>query len=424
MIPLSELCMAIVDCEHKTAPKSADGTGYPLVRTSDIGRGRIDLSSVHRVDAAAYEAWTRRAVPQPGDLVLAREAPVGNVAIVMPDTEPVLGQRTVLIRPNEELVDGRYLTYRLLCFDVQYWMNAVANGATVPHLNVEDIRSLPIPSLPPLAKQQQIGTILSAFDDLIENNQHRIGALEAMVASIYREWFIHYRFPGHERVGLTSSELGSIPSEWEVCTVDNVAALVRGRSYRRHELSEEDGVPFLNLKCIERGGGFRKSGLKRYLGKYNADQRAYPGDTVIAVTDMTQERNIVGQAGRVPSLSAQFGVVSLDLARIVPSESTDPEYLYGMFRFSRFSETVREHANGTNVLHLSPERIKEYRFPRPPADIQLQYGDVTRPMLHLIDNLMLQVDALRETRDLMLPMLMSGEIDVSDLNLELEAVGV
>ena len=200
MTHLSELCVAIVDCEHKTAPKSGDGTGYALVRTTNIGRGRLDLTNVHRIEATAYEEWTRRAVPQPGDLILSREAPVGNVALVASGMEPVLGQRTVLIRPDEEKVDAGFLTYRLLAYDLQHWMSGVANGATVPHLNMEDIRALPMPELPSLRAQIQIGATLAAFDDLIENNRRRIEILEEMARLLYREWFVHFRYPGHEDV--------------------------------------------------------------------------------------------------------------------------------------------------------------------------------------------------------------------------------
>lgn len=185
MPALEDVCVAIVDCEHKTAPKA--DAGYPLVRTTDIGRGRLDLSEVQRVDAVTYAEWTRRAVPQPGDLILAREAPVGNVALVTPGLEPVLGQRTVLIRPDPELVDPDYLNYRLLAHDIQHWMNGVANGATVPHLNVEDIRGLPLPTLPSLEKQKAIGAALAAFDDLAENNRARIEVLEESFRLNYRE---------------------------------------------------------------------------------------------------------------------------------------------------------------------------------------------------------------------------------------------
>jgi len=214
MTTLSEITEFIVDSEHKTAPKS--DVGYPLVRTSDIKRGRIDLANVQRVSHETYVKWTRRAVPQTGDLILAREAPVGNVAVVTEGMNPVLGQRTVLLRPNSDCVDVTYLCALLLGDEVQYWMNAVANGSTVPHLNMSDIRSLKLPELPELAIQRRVGLVIASFDDLIENNRRRIEILEEMARLLYREWFVHFRFPGHEDVELVDSELGPIPQGWTV----------------------------------------------------------------------------------------------------------------------------------------------------------------------------------------------------------------
>jgi len=106
---------------------------------------------------------------------------------------------------------------------MQHWMRGVANGATVPHLNMEDIRALPLPDLPPLQTQNKIGATLSAFDDLIENNRRRIEVLEEMARLLYREWFVHFRFPGHGDVEMVDSDLGPIPEGWgHTCLADEV----------------------------------------------------------------------------------------------------------------------------------------------------------------------------------------------------------
>jgi type I restriction enzyme S subunit len=291
-----------------------------------------------------------------------------------------------------------------------------AVGSAVPGINLGILKSLPV-VLPPLATQKRIAATLNAYDHLIENNTRRIQILVEMARAIYREWFVEYRFPGHEDVPLVDSDLGRIPEDWEVAAVSDVATIVRGRSYRKAETPESGGVPFLNLKCIERGGGFRKSGLKRYTGKFKPSQEARPGDIVVAVTDMTQERNVVAQAARVPTLGEEFGVISLDLARIVP-DGLDPTFLYGMFRYSEFSDVVKNYANGANVLHLSPDRIAEHRFVRPAPVVERAFVDRVEPMYQLIDHLQLQNENLRATRDLLLPRLISGEVDVSDLDID------
>ena len=350
----------------------------------------------------------------PPGVVTGRYGTLGAVCYV---DEPYWPLNTTLYVQDFKGNHERFIAYLLESLD----LGALASSAAVPGINRNHLHPLPV-RIPDRPLQASIAAALGAFDDLIENNRRRIEVLEEVARLLYREWFVHLRYPGHEEVELVDSDLGPIPEGWEIASVRDVTDLVRGRSYRRRDLVEDGGLPFLNLKCIDRGGGFRKSGLKRYDGRFKEAQQTYPGDTVIAMTDMTQERNIVGQAGRVPSLDAEFGIVSLDLARIVPVDSVDPDYLYGMFRFSSFSETVKEHANGTNVLHLSPDRIGQYRFTKPPLQIQRLYRDAVKPMFLLADNLTLQSEALREARDLLLPRVVSGELDVWELDLGLVAV--
>jgi len=407
---LVDVCELIIDCEHKTAPTQE--TGYPSIRTPNIGRGRFILDGVNRVSEETYSLWTKRAVPLPGDLIMAREAPVGNVAMIPEGLHPCLGQRTLLIRPDRAKVEPSFLNYFLNGPNVQGLIHAKTNGATVAHLNMKDVRTMDLPTLPPLPLQKRIASILSTYDELIENNQRRIRILEDMARSLYHEWFVRFRYPGHESVPLVDSPLGQIPQGWEVKQIDDVAATFRGRSYRSVDLADEGGIPFINLKCIDRDGGFRRSGLKRYIGEFKEAHLARKGDIVMAVTDMTQERRIVARAALVPSLGSAFGVFSMDLVRIEPKGKMSKSFLYSFFRHSSFADEVKQHANGANVLHLSPERITDFRFSVPPADLMERYIRFVAPSLEQMDALQNQTTNLRHTRDLLLPRLLSGQIDI------------
>ena len=168
---LKDVCEFIVDCPHSTAKD--EGQGYPLIRTPNIGKGRFNLEGVHRVSEDVYRKRNLRATPQDNDLIFAREAPAGNVAIIKNGEKYCLGQRTVLIRPNCEYVYPDFLTYYLLAPQQQYGLLGMANGATVAHVNLPVIRELEI-TLPPIEIQRRIANILSAYDDLIENNQKQI----------------------------------------------------------------------------------------------------------------------------------------------------------------------------------------------------------------------------------------------------------
>jgi type I restriction enzyme S subunit len=133
-LELQSVCELIVDCEHKTAPTQDEG--YPSIRTPNIGRGYLILERVNRVSEETYRQWTKRAVPQEGDLVMAREAPVGNVAIVPAGLQLCLGQRTLLIRPDRTKVEPAFFNFLLNGPQVQTLIHAKTGGSTVPHLNM------------------------------------------------------------------------------------------------------------------------------------------------------------------------------------------------------------------------------------------------------------------------------------------------
>lgn len=207
-VKLCDVCELIVDCPHSTEPD--EGKGYPIIRTPDIGPGYLDLSNVQRVGQDAYDRRNVRAVPMPMDLILAREAPAGNVGIILEGMQVCLGQRTVLIRPNQSKVYPYYLNYYLNAPRQRHRLLCNANGATVSHVNMPVIRNLPV-DLPSLDQQKRIADILSAYDKLIENNRRQIALLEEAAQRLYKEWFVDLRFPGYETVSIHDG----LPEGWK-----------------------------------------------------------------------------------------------------------------------------------------------------------------------------------------------------------------
>ena len=148
---LSSITDLIIDCEHKTAPTQE--VGIPSIRTPNIGKGHLILDKVNRVSEETYKLWTRRGQPDSGDLILAREAPAGNVGVIPNGQKVCLGQRTVLIRPKKEIIDSQYLAFLLLHPIMQDRLLAHSTGATVQHVNMKDIRNLSISDLPSVLGQ-------------------------------------------------------------------------------------------------------------------------------------------------------------------------------------------------------------------------------------------------------------------------------
>ena len=189
--PFVELCEFIVDCEHKTAPVQAEG--YPSIRTPNIGKGKLLLDNVNRVSEETYKEWTRRAKPLAGDLIFAREAPAGNVAIIPENTHVCLGQRTVLIRPKPNIFDSSFLVFRLLEPQMQGKLLAHSRGATVQHVNMKDIRALDIGSIPSLHVQRQIAaninSVVAEGENLTRIYEQKLAALEALKKSLLHQAF-------------------------------------------------------------------------------------------------------------------------------------------------------------------------------------------------------------------------------------------
>lgn len=189
--PLADLCMLIVDCEHRTAPTGEQG--IPSIRTPNIGRGKLLLDGVYRVSEQTYKTWTRRAEPRAGDLILAREAPAGNIAVVPKDLRLCLGQRTVLIRPRADIFDSQFLALLLLQPQMQRKLLAHSRGATVQHVNMKDIRALVVGAIPPLVIQRSLVATMnnvSAGTQRLESlYRQKLAALDELKQSLLHEAF-------------------------------------------------------------------------------------------------------------------------------------------------------------------------------------------------------------------------------------------
>lgn len=399
---LSDICELIVDCPHSTAVD--EGNGYPLVRTPNIGKGRLIYQGMHRVSEDVYLQRNKRATPQEDDLIFAREATAGNVALIQQGEKVCLGQRTVLIRPNKALVNPAFLTYFLLAPKQQYNLLSTANGATVAHVNLPTIRNLKL-ELPDLAVQRRIAEVLSRYDALIENYQRQIKLLEETAQRLYKEWFVDLRFPGHQSTPI----INNLPQSWQKKKLAEIFTFVRGKSYTSKELSDK-GTLMVNLKNIQAFGGYKRDAEKRFIGDYKIEQSLYKGDLIIGVTDMTQERRLVGHVALVPEFN-EPATFSMDLIKILPFELPNV-FLYCAMRFGGISTIISQLANGVNVLHLKPDAMMNIEMTIPSNDLIMRFTSYATSCIEEINKLENQIRNLSEARDRLLPKLMSVEIEV------------
>ena len=408
---LNEVCELIVDCEHKTAPTQE--TGYPSIRTPNIGRGRFILEGVNRVSEETYQLWTRRAVPHPGDLIMAREAPVGNVAMIPEDLRPCLGQRTLLIRPDRTKVEPSFLNYFLNGPHGQALIHAKTNGATVAHLNMKDVRTMQLPKLPPLPVQQRIAGILSAYDELMENSQRRIRLLEAMARALYREWFVHFRFPGHEKLPRVASPLGNIPQGWEVVSIDDVCARVTDGSHFSPK-SVDEGLPMASSKDMHDWGlnldTARLISPDDFADLVRNDCKPKKNDVLITKDGANYLKYIF------VARAEQEVVLLSSVAMLRPNARINPHLLAAILKEPENKGRLRNYVTGAAIPRVVLKDFKRFELLLPSKEVQTAWAKIAEPITEQIWRLIDKIQNLRRTRDLLLPRLLSGQVEISRMD--------
>jgi len=330
---------------------------------------------------------------------MAREAPVGNAAMIPPGLQPCLGQRTLLIRPDHSMVEPAFLNYFLNGPHVQGLIHAKTNGATVPHLNMEDVRTMQLPDIPPLPIQRRIAGILSAYDELIENSQRRIRILEGMARALYREWFVHFRFPGHEGHPRVASALGEIPQGWEVRRVGEVAEDMR-RNVPKGTLDQPQ--PYVGLEHIPR----RSLALDAWemtteLGSNKLEFRK--GEVLFG--------KIRPYFHKV-SVAPFDGICSADTIVI---RSRRPEYyaiVVACVSSDAFVAEASATANGAKMPRANWDVLEKFPIVIPIGEVAEKFSALFTDIIAQQRALIFQIQTLRRTRDLLLPRLLSGQIDV------------
>lgn len=388
-IPLKELCELIVDCPHSTAPD--EGAGYPLIRTPNVGCGYLDLSDVHRVSKETYDVRNARAVPQPMDMILAREAPAGNVGIIREGQQVCLGQRTVLIRPNQQKANPWFLNYYLNAPQQRHRLLSNANGATVSHVNMPIIRNLPV-ELPSLHQQLRIASILRTYDNLIENNRRQISLLEEAAQRLYKEWFVDLNFPGCEDAEIVDG----IPVSWQERKLSEIADVVMGQSPKSEYYNDEKrGMPF-------------HQGVGSYGARFVKDD--------IYTTSVTR----VGKAGSILfSVRAPVGrlnytrndiVLGRGLAAINHKAGLQ-SFLYYMLKERFFEEDII--GNGSIFASITKGELLAQKFRVPSIDLAEKFDSYCKLLDKKIERCDELIVAASEARNRLLPKLMSGDIEVS-----------
>ena len=387
--------------------KSAYTSGVKLIGVSDF-KNRIhpDYDSLQEVDSKVVKSGDYL---EKGDIVFVRsngnKELVGRCMIIDRDIPVTYSGFCIKLRlKDKKKFEPVFFNYLFKTRQLKKSMTGTAVGANIQNLSQSRLGNCEI-NVPDIETQKRIATILSRYDSLIENYQKQIKLLEEAAQRLYKEWFIDLRFPGHEHTKIVDG----LPEGWEKKKLCELFSFVRGKSYTSKELLDE-GTIMVNLKNIQSFGGYKSDVEKHFIGTFKEEQTLMKGDLIMGVTDMTQERRLVGSVALIPDFK-ETATFSMDLIKLI-SFKLPNIYLYCAMRYGDVSRQIAPLANGVNVLHLKPEAISNIEMVVASDSIIEKFVSYTSKTIESILSLQSQLRLLTEARDRLLPKLMSGEIEV------------
>lgn len=380
--------------------------GTPVVMPKNIATGKIDVTDIARVCDDDVERLKQHCLAK-NDIVYGRRGDIGRHALITDKEEGWLcGTGCLRISLGSSCVDARYLHYYLEQPSVIDWIRNQAIGATMPNLNTSILRSVSI-DYPSLSAQHKIASILSAYDDLIENNQRRIAILEEMAQLIYREWFVHFRFPGHEKVKMVGSPIGRIPADWIVCPIANAFDVLGGGTPSKKAPEYWKGGTidwYVPSDLTGAGTMFMDRSTNRISeeGLRKSSARLFAPYSV-----MMTSRATLG----VFSINTSEACTNQGFITCLPNERVPLYFLFYWLKenIERFTSV----ATGAVFKEITKGAFKELDICIPPRALTSQFEELVTPLGTMILNLQRTNENLRSTRDILLPKLISGELDVS-----------
>ncbi len=346
------------------------------------------------VTEETYNKWTRRGFLQKGDIILTREAPLGEVGLVRYAENFFLGQRLVLLRANPSVCDNRFLLYALQFHDNKQAIIAKGVGATVLHLRVPECEKIEI-RVPDLQTQRKIGNILFAYDNLIENNQKQIKLLEEAAQRLYKEWFVDLRFPGYE----TTPVVNGVPEGWESTTLENICAL------NKQVLAQTDippNIPYIGLEHMPR--------KDICLCEWGTSSE------VLSSKFLYQEKDII--FGKIRpyfhkvGFALNSGIASTDSIIMRANEGVWGLLLMTVSSVAFVDYVSKTCKEGSKMPRADWNQMKAYPILIPDEGTREKFEVNIGLITDRIKALALQNRGLAEARDRLLPKLMSGEIEV------------
>lgn len=398
---LRDICEQVTDGTHDS-PKLRP-CGVPFIKGKHISGGRIDFGNCDFISEQDHAQAIRRAKPQMGDILLSNIGSIGNAAFVNTNVEFSI-KNVALLRADCSKISPRYYYYHVTSRQFQNEITSKRSGVAQPFIALETIRDHEITFHSDLTIQRRIEGILSAYDDLIENNLRRIAILEEMAQAIYREWFVEFRYPGNEDVRMVDSALGMVPSGWIVKPLSWFGEVITGKTpSKRVPAYYGASMPFIKIPdmhgrvfCLE------TAEMLSELGVASQSNKTIPMNSICV--------SCIGTAGIV-SIASTDSQTNQQINSIVPYSFRYREFLY--LSLKALKDTIIRYGwNGATMVNLNKSKFEALLVLDPDSGTIDGFHAATRPIFDLICVLERSNIGLRCTRDLLLPRLVSGALDI------------
>jgi type I restriction enzyme S subunit len=385
-------------------------TPHPYLRVVDFNDDGLDRSKIKYIDDNAFVKVKRYTISST-DVYISIAGTIGRVGVIPNDLSGAnLTENAAKITNISGEIDRIFLMYFLRSHLGQSEIASKVVGTSQPKLALFRIQELRVPKVP-LHTQRKIAAILSAYDDLIENNLRRIKILEEMAQNLYHEWFVKFRFPGYQHARFTDSPIGRIPEGWEVKTVENTFAILGGGTPLKAipEYWDEGTINWYSPTDLTATGSMfmERSGKQiSELGLKKSSARLFPPFSV-----MMTSRATLG----VISINTTEACTNQGFITCVPNEHFP---LYTLFYWLKENvEYFISLGTGATFKEITKGVFKTIELVVPAYAIVTKFEDTVQQFTLQVLNLQRKNTSLRRTRDLLLPKLISGEVDVSELDI-------
>lgn len=388
-------------------------SGIPVIAVQDIGNNRLIHDRFVFVSKATAKRLERYKVRY-GDIIFGRKGAVDRRAIVKKSEEGWLqGSDCIRLRFNDD-IDSSFVSYQFGSGFHKEWMLQNAGGATMPSLNQQILKLLPI-TLPPLSEQRAVTTVLASLDDKIDLLQRQNKTLEGLAQTLFRHWFVDYQFPDQsnnaykENGGeLIDTDIGTIPKNWKIVSLEEVTSRITDGSHFS-PASVEIGYPMASVKDMHQWGINEESCRRISKLDFNElvrnDCRPLKNDVLIA-KDGSYLKHVFVTPNDLDL------VVLSSIAILRPSSLYHPLLLTSFLKLDSTRQAMENIVTGAVIPRIVLKDFRKFPLVLPPIDVQSKAVEIMEPIYQKCWSNISQIQTLEKLRDVLLPKLMSGEVRV------------